>query len=74
MEIETSFVCIFILFVEAFKYDDGAKCWGYVGQKLNDCVEFHNFVQYFSKLFQFCHEWMKFVNLVTAINSMYIIF
>jgi hypothetical protein len=31
MDIPTSFIWIIILFYEAFKYGDGAKCWCYVG-------------------------------------------
>jgi hypothetical protein len=56
MDISTSFIWIIILFYTVFKYDDGAKFWGYVGIKDEPlCVEFCNFVQ--------CHI---FVNYLTS--------
>jgi hypothetical protein len=46
MDILTSYVCIIILFDEAFKYDDGVKFCGYIGTNAEPlCIEFCNLVQ-----------------------------
>jgi hypothetical protein len=48
------------LFDAIFKYDDGAKFWGYVGINAEPlCVEFYNFVQ--------CHIFVDY--LTSAINE-----
>jgi hypothetical protein len=59
MDIPTSSIWIVILFDAVFKYDDGAKFWGYVVINAEPlCVEFCNFVQ--------CHF---FVNYLTSATS-----
>jgi hypothetical protein len=46
MDVHTSFIWL-ILFDEAFKYDDGAKSWGYVGTNTEPVhIEFCNFMWY----------------------------
>jgi hypothetical protein len=46
MDVPTSFIWIIILFDAVFKYDDGAKFWGYVRINAETlCVVFCNFVQ-----------------------------
>jgi hypothetical protein len=46
MRIPASFILIIVFFDEAFKYDDCAKFWGYVGTNAEPvCVEFCNFMQ-----------------------------
>jgi hypothetical protein len=46
MNIPVSFIWIIVLFDAIFKYDDGAKFWGYVGINTEPlCAEVCNFVQ-----------------------------
>jgi hypothetical protein len=54
MVVPTSFIWMIISFDEAFKYDDGAKFWGYVRTNTEPTyVELCNFVQ--------CHMLVKYV-------------
>jgi hypothetical protein len=58
MDITISFIWIIILFDAVFKYDDGAKFWGYVRINAEPlCVEFCNFVQ--------CHIFVNYLTFAT---------